>query len=76
MEQEAKIRVAVRKRPLSQKEIKRSDPDIIECQGRGVVVKELKQKVDLTKYIEEHEFIFDDTFDEQTTNEQIYETAV
>lgn len=67
-----KIRVAVRKRPLSKKEIQKNDIDIIESKGNTVVVKELKNKVDLTKYIEEHHFNFDSVFSDDSTNENIY----
>ena len=68
-----KIRVIVRKRPLSRKELSKSDQDVVDIRNnRQVVVKELKVKVDLTKYIEEHAFNFDLAFDETITNEQIY----
>ena len=68
-----KIRVIVRKRPLSRKEQSKNDQDIVDIRNnRQVVVKELKVKVDLTKYIEEHAFNFDLAFDESVTNEQIY----
>ncbi len=72
-----KIRVIIRKRPLSQKELLKSDTDIIEIRNQNkVIVKELKQKVDLTKYIEEHPFIFDNAFDQNTTNEEIYISTI
>ena len=68
-----KIRVIVRKRPLGKKEIAKNDTDVVEIRNnKQVVVKELKVKVDLTKYIEEHAFNFDLAFDENITNEQIY----
>jgi kinesin family protein 2/24 len=68
-----KIRVIVRKRPLGKKEIAKNDTDIVEIRNnKQVVVKELKVKVDLTKYVEEHAFNFDLAFDENATNEQIY----
>ena len=68
-----KIRVIVRKRPLSKKELSKNDQDVVEIRNnRQVVVKELKVKVDLTKYIEEHSFNFDLAFDETVSNEQIY----
>ena len=68
-----KIRVIVRKRPLGKKELSKNDQDIVDIRNnRQVVVKELKVKVDLTKYIEEHAFNFDLAFDETVTNEQIY----
>ena len=50
-----KIRVIVRKRPLGKREIAKNDTDIVEIRNnKQVVVKELKVKVDLTKYVEEH----------------------
>ena len=68
-----KIRVIVRKRPLGKKELAKNDQDVVDIRNnRQVVVKELKVKVDLTKYIEEHAFNFDLAFDETITNEQIY----
>ena len=68
-----KIRVIVRKRPLGKKELFKNDQDVVDIRNnRQVVVKELKVKVDLTKYIEEHAFNFDLAFDETVTNEQIY----
>lgn len=32
----------------------------------------MKTKVDLTKYLEEHEFLFDNCYDNQVNNEQLY----
>jgi kinesin family protein 2/24 len=29
-------------------------------------------KVDLTKYVENHEFVFDEAFDDNTSNEEVY----
>ena len=64
-----KIRVIVRKR----QEIAKNDTDIVEIRNnKQVVVKELKVKVDLTKYIEEQAFNFDLAFDENITNDQVY----
>lgn len=37
-----------------------------------MILKELKQKVDLTKYIEEHFFKFDNAYDSDATNMDIY----
>ena len=68
-----KIRVIIRKRPLSKKEISKNEKDVIDIkEKKKVIVKEQKQKVDLTKYIEEHQFIFDLAYNQETTNEQIY----
>jgi len=59
-----KIRVVVRKRPLFGKEITRNDKDILTVVGtNSLCVQEIKEKVDLTKYIEEHSFTFDNVFE-------------
>jgi len=72
-----KIRVVIRKRPLSRKESQKGDSDIVDMRGaQTTVVREMKAKVDLTKYIEEHAFNFDRAFDENSTNQQIYAEAM
>jgi len=73
----SKIKVVVRKRPANEREIIQNDIDIINLSGNDtIIVKELKNKVDLTKYIEEHHFTFDRAYDENSTNHQIYEEIV
>ncbi len=73
----SKIKVVVRKRPANEREIIQNDIDIINLSGTDtIIVKELKNKVDLTKYIEEHHFTFDKAYDENSTNHQIYEEIV
>ncbi|CAG8786720.1 15870_t:CDS:2 [Cetraspora pellucida] len=68
-----KIRVCVRKRPLSKKELTRNEKDIASVSGqRTVLINEPKMKVDLTKYVEQHTFFFDDVFDAEATNEEVY----
>jgi len=70
----SRIRVCVRKRPLSNKEIMRQEHDIVEVKSRQKFsVQEPKQKVDLTKYTESHSFIFDECFDEKMDNTKVYE---
>ncbi|CAO3578657.1 unnamed protein product [Absidia cylindrospora] len=69
-----KIRVCVRKRPLNKKELGRGEKDISPTVGiRSINVNEPKMKVDLTKYIEQHSFTFDDVFDIDDSNDQIYQ---
>ncbi|KAJ2589435.1 hypothetical protein H4R99_007466 [Coemansia sp. RSA 1722] len=69
-----KIRVCVRKRPLNSKERDKGDKDIVITSGcRSLSVMEPKVKVDLTKYIEESRFVFDEVFDEHAENTQVYE---
>ena len=69
----SKIRVAVRKRPANHREFTQNDIDIIKTEGiNTIIVKELKNKVDLTKYIEEHRFTFDRAYGDNSSNQIIY----
>ena len=69
----SKIRVIVRKRPANHREYAQNDIDIISTKNKNtIIVKELKNKFDLTKYIEEHKFTFDRTYDENSSNQLIY----
>ena len=69
----SKIFVIVRKRPLSKKEINNGEIDCISCLNPKVVVHECKIKIDgITKYLENHEFYFDNAFNENETTEEIY----
>ena len=69
----SKIRVIVRKRPANHREDAQNDIDIISTKNKNtIIVKELKNKFDLTKYIEEHKFTFDRTYDENSSNQLIY----
>ena len=67
------ISVCVRKRPLSSKEIKKKEVDVICTPNQNqVIVHEPKTKVDLTKYLDNQQFRFDYAFDETATNELVY----
>ncbi|XP_041854775.1 kinesin-like protein KIF2A isoform X2 [Melanotaenia boesemani] len=71
--EEHRICVCVRKRPLNKKELSMKDLDVITIPSKDVVmVHEPKQKVDLTRYLENQTFRFDYAFDESTTNEMVY----
>ncbi|KAJ8005721.1 hypothetical protein DPEC_G00120850 [Dallia pectoralis] len=71
--EEHKICVCVRKRPLNKKELSIRDLDVITIPSKDVVmVHEPKQKVDLTRYLENQTFRFDYAFDDSTTNEMVY----
>uniref|UniRef100_A0A7N1A0M0 Kinesin-like protein n=1 Tax=Kalanchoe fedtschenkoi TaxID=63787 RepID=A0A7N1A0M0_KALFE len=73
----AKIKVVVRKRPLNRKELSRKEEDIVEVFDNAyVTVHEPKLKVDLTAYIEKHEFGFDEVLDENVTNDEVYRVTV
>jgi len=65
--------VVIRKRPLNRRELARSDQDIIEVGGQQqLTVREIKVKVDLTKFVEESNFKFDRVYDCHVQNESIY----
>ncbi|ANQ10855.1 Kinesin-like protein [Plasmodium coatneyi] len=68
-----KIKVVVRKRPISELEKKRKDLDIITVKDNSTIyIDEPRYKVDLTKYVERHEFIVDKVFDETVDNFTVY----
>ncbi|EFA84546.1 SAM domain-containing protein [Heterostelium album PN500] len=68
-----RIRVCVRKRPLNKKEIARNEKDILETSGKKELhVHEPKVKLDMTKYTDKHKFTFDEVFDENIDNYQVY----
>ncbi|XP_039079822.1 kinesin-like protein KIF2B [Hyaena hyaena] len=69
-----RICVCVRKRPLSERETTMRDLDIITIPSDNVVmVHESKQKVDLTRYLENQTFCFDHAFDDTASNELVYQ---
>ncbi|XP_016092536.1 kinesin-like protein KIF2A isoform X3 [Sinocyclocheilus grahami] len=68
-----RICVCVRTRPLNKKELTMKDLDVITIPSKDVVmVHEPKQKVDLTRYLENQTFRFDYAFDDTSTNEMVY----
>uniref|UniRef100_A0A804JVP3 Kinesin-like protein n=1 Tax=Musa acuminata subsp. malaccensis TaxID=214687 RepID=A0A804JVP3_MUSAM len=74
----AKIKVVVRKRPLNKKEIAKKEEDIItiDSGSSSLTVHEMKLKVDLTEYLEKHEFVFDAVLDEDVSNDEVYRETV
>ncbi|XP_068408197.1 kinesin-like protein KIF24 isoform X5 [Eschrichtius robustus] len=68
-----KIRVCVRKRPLGMREVRRGEINIITVEDKEtLLVHEKKEAVDLTQYILQHVFYFDEVFDEACTNQDVY----
>jgi len=61
---------------MNRREVQSNQQDVLICRDSAVIVKEPKLKVDLTKYVEEHNFLFDQTFDETVSNEQLYRSCV
>ncbi|KAK3028328.1 hypothetical protein RJ639_037790 [Escallonia herrerae] len=74
----AKIKVVVRKRPLNKKELTKNEEDIITIESRlnSLTVHETKLKVDLTEYMEKHEFVFDAVLNEEVSNDEVYHETV
>ncbi|KAI9287447.1 P-loop containing nucleoside triphosphate hydrolase protein [Umbelopsis sp. AD052] len=69
-----RIRVCVRKRPLSRREVAAGERDITPVAGaRSINVNAPKVKLDLTRFTEQHSFTFDEVFDSSITNAQIYQ---
>ncbi|XKL59859.1 hypothetical protein PGB90_000875 [Kerria lacca] len=67
------ITVCVRKRPLNKKEINRKEVDVISVPSKDqIVVHEPKNKVDLTKYLDNQHFRFDYAFNDHCSNELVY----
>ncbi|NXH21908.1 KIF24 protein, partial [Bucco capensis] len=68
-----KIRVCVRKRPLGPREERRGEVNIITVKDKEtLLLHEKKEAVDLTQYILEHVFYFDEVFGESCTNQDVY----
>lgn len=58
-------------------ELSMKDLDVITIPSKDVVmVHEPKQKVDLTRYLENQTFRFDYAFDDSTTNEMVYRFVI
>jgi len=74
----AKIKVVVQKRPLNKKDISKKEEDIItiEPSHTSLIVHETKLKVDLTAYVEKHEFVCDAVLDDQVSNDEVYRVTV
>ena len=72
-----KISVLVRKRPLSKKEMQNGEIDCVSVINPKIIIHECKIKIDgITKYLEDHEFYFDNTFGEDSETENIYNCSV
>ncbi|CUG91341.1 MCAK-like kinesin, putative [Bodo saltans] len=69
----SRITVAIRKRPLNSREHEESCQDVISTDNASaLILAEPKQKVDLTRYISNHRFHFDEVFGEESTNQEVY----
>ncbi|XP_072849105.2 kinesin-like protein KIF24 [Pogona vitticeps] len=68
-----KIRVCVRKRPLGLKEERRGELNVVTVEDRDtLLLHEKKEAVDLTQYVLQHVFYFDEVFGEACSNQDVY----
>lgn len=68
-----RLTVAVRKRPINEAEAQTNSPDIVSIVGDdSIIVHEPKEKVDMTRYIENSSFKFDYAYDVDVDNKTIY----
>ncbi|KAJ3132727.1 hypothetical protein HK100_005078 [Physocladia obscura] len=73
----SRIRVCVRKKPMSKKAIANKAYDvattsIAQYPHSNIYIHEPKTRLDQSKFIETHKFLMDLSFDEHSTNEQVY----
>jgi kinesin family protein 2/24 len=67
----------VRKRPISKKEIINGEIDCVSTINPRIFIHECKIKIDgITKYIEDHEFVFDNSFHEKETTDDVYRFSI
>mmetsp|Transcript_37017 Transcript_37017/g.35740 ORF Transcript_37017/g.35740 Transcript_37017/m.35740 type:complete len:122 (+) Transcript_37017:519-884(+) len=68
-----KICVCVKKRPVFSNERAKGEIDCVSCVNPTITVHECKYKVDgITKYIDNQEFQFDNTFSHLESNAELY----
>ncbi|EGR29403.1 kinesin motor domain protein [Ichthyophthirius multifiliis] len=75
--QQTRLSVIVRKRPIFLKEQEDGEIDAISCSNPIIRIHEPKYKVDgITKFVENHDFQFDNTFSEQESTDDIYKYSL
>ena len=74
---DSKIFVVVRKRPIFQKELNNGEIDCVSVVNPRMYIHECKVQVDgITKYIENHEFYFDNAFGEKDETSDVYKYTI
>ena len=72
-----KLCVCVRKRPIFKKELLEGDNDCLSVANPEVKIFNQKLKVDgITKYLEDTNFKFDNTFNENETTKDLYDCSI
>lgn len=71
------IITCVRKRPINDNELSNNEFDVIKINNKKTIsVFKKKKTVDLSPYIERHDYKFDYIFGQNTTNNQIYNSVI
>jgi kinesin family protein 2/24 len=72
-----KISICVRKRPIFTKEEVNGEIDAVSASNPKIRVHECKFRVDgITKFVENHDFLFDNTYSDNESSEDLYRTAI
>ena len=72
-----KIFVIVRKRPIFPKEASNGEIDCLSSLNPSLYIHECKKKIDgITKYIEDHEFVFDNVFGDHEKTDQVFQYSI
>jgi kinesin family protein 2/24 len=72
-----KISVCVRKRPIFGKEESSGEMDAVSAANPRIRVHECKYRVDgITKFIENHDFNFDNTYSDKESNDDLYRASI
>ena len=68
-----KISVCFKKRPVFHSELADGEIDVVSVTNPKIIIHDCRYKVDgVTKAIENNEFKFDNAFDENDSNEELY----
>jgi kinesin family protein 2/24 len=74
---EMHICLCVRKRPLFDKEYQQGEIDCVSSANPNIIVHEPKIKIDgITKYVNDVNFQFDNTFNENENSQDMYEFSI
>lgn len=72
-QEQQRICICVRKRPISDRELQKNDHDSVSCLHPNVWVHSAKLRVDgISKYLDHNSFRFDHAFDEHATTDDVY----
>ena len=72
-----KLVVCVRKRPIFKKELSNEEIDCVTVSNPKIYVHECKFRVDgITKYLDNQEFQFDNSFSEEDTSKDLYGNSI